>query len=215
MEIIKPILRGKDVKRYNAEFSDLWLITTFPSLRLDINDYPAIRDYLKTFGTRLDQTGEKGCRKKTNHKWFEIQDNIAYYKQFQKEKVLYREISNQMDAFYDKKGLYINNKLYMVTGNSIKYLTAILNSVIFNNVLLKQANLTGGKGVGFLRNIPIPKLTTEAQKPFIILVDTILSKKERGDDTTEEENQIDQLVYKLYDLTPEEIQIVEEFNEGK
>jgi type I restriction-modification system DNA methylase subunit len=94
-EIIKPILRGRDIKRYKAEFADLWLIATFPALKLNIDDYPAVRDYLKSFGKRLHQTGEEfidengqkaKTRKKTGNKWFETQDQIAYYEEFEKEK---------------------------------------------------------------------------------------------------------------------------------
>lgn len=104
-EIIRPILRGRDIKRNGYEFADLWLICTFPSLRLNIDDYPAIRDWLsggswtleKTKGNpptplgtgklRLEQSGRSHLvdgisfksRKKTNNKWFETQDSIAYW----------------------------------------------------------------------------------------------------------------------------------------
>jgi len=79
-EILKPILRGRDIKRYWAEFADLWLIATFPSLNLNINQYPAIKKYLASFGRKLEQVGEKfidesgqevNTRKKTGNKWFE------------------------------------------------------------------------------------------------------------------------------------------------
>ncbi|HPT59678.1 MAG TPA: Eco57I restriction-modification methylase domain-containing protein, partial [Fervidobacterium sp.] len=81
-EIIKPILRGRDIKRYYYEWAGLWVIGTFPALRLDINDYPALRKYfLDNFDIRqLEQTGKKysefgfSARKKTGNKWFETQD---------------------------------------------------------------------------------------------------------------------------------------------
>ena len=57
VSIIKPLLRGRDTQKYHADYSDLWLIATFPVLNLNINDYPSIRDYLKTFGKKLEQTG--------------------------------------------------------------------------------------------------------------------------------------------------------------
>ena len=84
-EIIRPVLRGKDIKRYSYAFADLWLISTFPSKHYDINDYPAIKKHLQSFGIkRLEQTGkvyvingEKiKARKKTNNKWFEVQDRL-------------------------------------------------------------------------------------------------------------------------------------------
>ncbi len=59
-ELIRPILRGKDIKRYTYNFANLYLICTFPSKHYDIDKYPAIRDYLLSFDKRrLAQTGEK------------------------------------------------------------------------------------------------------------------------------------------------------------
>ncbi len=95
-EIIKPILRGRDIKRYNYDFADLWLIATFPSLHIDIEQYPAIKNHLLSFGIeRIEQTGKEyyingekiKARKKTNNKWFEIQDSIGYWDEFSKQKI--------------------------------------------------------------------------------------------------------------------------------
>ena len=84
-EIIRPILRGRDIKRYGYEFADLYIITTFPSLKIDIESYPAVKQHLLSFGyDRLKQTGDKGARKKTNNKWFETQDSIGYWEDFYK-----------------------------------------------------------------------------------------------------------------------------------
>jgi hypothetical protein len=75
-----PILRGRDIKRYGYDFADLYLITTFPSLKINIEKYPAVKRHLLSFGyDRLKQTGEPGARKKTNNKWFETQDSISYW----------------------------------------------------------------------------------------------------------------------------------------
>ena len=88
--LIRPILRGKDIKRYGYNWAGLWLIATFPALHYDIDEYPAIRDYLLSFGKeRLEQSGKSylingeqiKARKKTNNKWFETQDSISYWKQ--------------------------------------------------------------------------------------------------------------------------------------
>ena len=87
-DIIRPILRGRDIKRYGYDFADLWLIATFPSKKYDIENYPAVKKYLLSFGIeRLEQTGKTHiingekikARKKTNNKWFETQDSIAYW----------------------------------------------------------------------------------------------------------------------------------------
>ena len=94
-ELIRPILRGRDIKRYGYEWADLWLIATFPSCHYDIELYPAVKDYLLSFGMeRLEQTGKEyivngekvKARKKTNNKWFETQDSISYWDDFPSQK---------------------------------------------------------------------------------------------------------------------------------
>ncbi len=87
-ELIRPILRGRDVKRYGYEYADQYIIATFPSRQYNIDDYPALREFLLSFGMeRLEQTGKEHivngekvkARKKTNNKWFETQDSISYW----------------------------------------------------------------------------------------------------------------------------------------
>ena len=87
-ELIRPILRGRDIKRYGYDWANLYLIATFPSRHYDIDRYPAVKQYLLSFGIeRLEQTGKTHvvdgekvkARKKTNNKWFETQDSISYW----------------------------------------------------------------------------------------------------------------------------------------
>jgi len=90
-ELIRPILRGRDIKRYEYEWADLWIIATFPSRHYDIESYPAVKNYLLSIGIeRLEQTGETHivngkkikARKKTSNEWFETQDSISYWDVF-------------------------------------------------------------------------------------------------------------------------------------
>ena len=87
-ELIRPILRGRDIKRYSYDWAELWLIATFPSRHYDIEQYPAVKEYLLSFGIeRLEQTGKTyvingetvKARKETSNKWFETQDSISYW----------------------------------------------------------------------------------------------------------------------------------------
>ena len=108
-EIIRPILRGRDIKRYGYEFADLYIITTFPSLKIDIESYPAVKQHLLSFGyDRLKQTGDKGARKKTNNKWFETQDSISYWEDFNKQKIMYPNMTKFMPFLLDNNGFFIN-----------------------------------------------------------------------------------------------------------
>ena len=161
-ELIRPILRGRDIKRDSYEYADLYLITTFPSKNYDIEEYPAIKKHLLSFGIkRLEQTGEKyiingeeiRARKKTNNKWFETQDSISYWDEFNKPHIVYCEIGPEMNACLLEPGIYINNKLYMITGKFLEYLLIFFNSKLFNKIIIQSANVTGGKGVDFINKI--------------------------------------------------------------
>jgi len=221
-EIIKPILRGRDISRYYYKWAGLWVIATFPSIRFDINNYPAIRDYLRTFGRRLDQSGFPGCRKKTDHKWFEIQDNTAYYPEFEKEKIVWAETAQEMKMAYVHRGFYLLKTCFLITGEKLKFIQSVSNSVLLDWYIKKSVHKLGAKGIYlsgyFVEQLPIPQIPETDQKPFIDLVDKIMAITKEDDYLTnstkqlqvkEYERQIDQLVYQLYDLTPEEINIVE------
>ena len=221
-KIIKPILRGRDIKPYKAQWARLWLIATFPALQLDINDYPAVRNHLLTFGKeRLEQSGnilaDSGkSRKRTGNKWFETQDQIAYYEEFAKEKLFWIELVENGRFAYDDSRTYGEATTFVMTGNSLKYFCAVLNTSLIR-WYLQQIAPTSGMGTLrwkkiYVETIPIPKTSTAEQQPFIKLVDNILSAKEANPsaDTSQQEAEIDKLVYGLYYLTEEEIKTIQE-----
>nr|WP_253909557.1 class I SAM-dependent DNA methyltransferase [Helicobacter pylori] len=219
--LIKPILRGKDIKRYSYEWAHLWVIATFPSLKLDIDDYPSLKTYLSQFRPRIDQSGEKDCRKKTNNQWFETQDTIAYHEDFEKEKIVYPCIMAKEPCFvYEEKGFYAPAPANIITGDKmeIKYITALLNSKCIYFAMRKfymGGGIEGELKTNNLEKIPIPKITPQNQKladKIIVLVDKILKSKEKDPkaNTQKLEKEIDALVYQLYNLTDEEIKIIEE-----
>ena len=131
-ELIKPMVRGRDISAYEITGFE-YLIGTFPSLKLDIEDYPAIKAHLLSFGhDRLKQTGESGARKKTSGKWFETQDSIAYYAEFAKPKIIYPNMTSVFPFMYDESGLLSNDKSFILTALddsvSLMFLTAVFNS---------------------------------------------------------------------------------------
>jgi len=225
-EIIKPILRGRDIKRYKAEFADLWLIATFPALKLNIDDYPAVKFYLKSFGKRLHQTGEEfidesgqkaKSRKKTGNKWFETQDQIGIYQEFEKEKIMYPNMTLFLPFLYDNQGYLLNDKGFILITNtrnvSLKYLLGYFNSKIAHKWIRENCpELQGGTRELrkiFFENIPVPHLSNPLQQPFIDLVNMILEGKENGLDTTALEQQIDLMVYRIYEFTYEEVKVID------
>ncbi|HPZ75253.1 MAG TPA: TaqI-like C-terminal specificity domain-containing protein, partial [Candidatus Pacearchaeota archaeon] len=224
--IIKPILRGRDIKRYYYEWAGLWVIGTFPALHLNIDEYPAIKKYLLDhFDIRqLEQSGKKypelgfNARKKTRNKWFETQDQIAYYPEFEKEKVVYPNMSMELQATYDANNMLCNQKAFIITGFNLKYIIALFNSKMEFWYFRKIGAMLGSSGYEmskiFIRNLPLPPITQSNQSivsQIESLVDKILAAKKENHaaDTSEWEKDIDELVYKLYDLTEEEIAIVE------
>jgi hypothetical protein len=221
--IIKPILRGKDINRYYYEWADLWIIGTFPALKLNIDDYPSLKKYfLDNFDIRrLEQSGKKypqfDARKKTGNKWFETQDQIAYYPEFAKEKVVWNTITDKIIFSYVKQDFYVLDSAFMFTGKDLKYLNALLNSkVIAWWIKLSSATLgEGSYGAKiYIEKTPIPPITL-ANEPIVnqieTLVDEILTAKKQNPqaNTSNLDEQIDQLVYQLYDLTEDEIKIID------
>ena len=214
-EIIKPLLRGRDIKRYSYDFKNLYLICTFPALNLNISDYPAIEKYLKSFGKRLEQSGEIGCRKKTIHKWFEMQDTIAYYKEFDKPKIIYAETTISPNFYYDNENFIAEKTNFIMTGENLKYIMAVLSSklgfYIFYNF---YSEITLGD-VGFqyrkssLEEFPIPEVDKKTEKEIVNLVEKVIEGKKKGIDTREFEEEIDKIVYGLYNLNENEIKIIE------
>ena len=114
-EIIKPVLRGRDIQRYQADWEStkLWLIATFPAIDLNIDDYPEVKRHLLSFGkTRLEQSGKTlpngtKSRKKTTHAWYELQDTCAYHAEFSKEKLIWMDLTEQGRFAYDVDGLLL------------------------------------------------------------------------------------------------------------
>lgn len=205
--IIKPVLRGRDIQRYRAKWPNLYLIDTHNGYggtpAVNIDDYPAIKNHLNRFHPQLKRRQDKG-RTPYNLR------NCAYHEEFTKEKLFWMDMSNRGRFAYSETEMYCNDKGFMMTGKSLKYLCAILNSALIT-CLMKNNALTTGMGLMqwkkfAVERIPIPKISPTEQRPFINLVASILKAKA---DTTEQEAKIDRLVYELYDLTTEEIAAVE------
>lgn len=182
-EILEPVLRGRDISRYDIEYNDIYLIATYPSKKLDIDIYPAVKSFLESFLPYIEQTGAPN-RKKTKHKWFETQDTIAYYNEFRKEKLIYGQISNIPKFSYDNKGIVVNDTAFIITGEKLKYLLAMLNSnLIWKATMLFYSGIVLSSGIKLGKNsiskIPIIVPTQEQEEYLTNLVDKMLENKEK------------------------------------
>ena len=176
-DLIRPILRGRDIKRYRYDWAGLWLIATFPSRNYNIEDYPAVRNYLFSFGKeRLEQTGKAyfingekvKARKKTNNKWFETQDNISYWEDFYKPKIFYADITQKLNFCLCKEVMFCNNTTYFITAKDeqvLDHLYTYLNLPIYDWYYRTLSVQLGEKAVRmfsiYVLNIPIPPLGTK------------------------------------------------------
>ena len=212
-KLLKPLLRGKNVSRYKIDYKDLWVITTFPSLNLKIENFPAIKKYLEEFKKKLEQTGKMGSRKKTYGKWFEIQDSTSYWSEFEKPKIIYPNMTKYLPFYLDENNYYVNPKCFILTGQSIYYLTCLFNSKLFYFCFKDNfPTLLGGTRElhkVFFEKIPVKKVSEKQDIFFkdILIKIQILASKDKP--YIELENKIDLFLYKFYELSFDEILTVD------
>jgi len=213
-EIIKPWLRGRDVKRWRVEWAGLYVI--FTRRGIDIEQYPAVRGYLSPFKHRL-MPGAPGGRKPGNYQWYEIQDTIDYYAEFEKPKIVWPDIARRCEFGFDDQGFYPDCTLFIVPDADL-YLVGILNSAVvecfYRNVSPTiQRNFLRFKRI-YLSQIPIPQPTSAQRAAIEDLVHKLLDAYQvtgtsEEPVTSEWERELNELVYEVYGLTDEEIAIVE------
>ena len=210
-ELIRPILRGRDIKRYSYDWAGLWVIATFPSRHYDIEDYPTVRNYLLSFGKeRLEQTGKTHTidgvtfksRKKTANKWFEVQDSIAYWKDFDRPILVWLELSDS-PKFALSNGLVPLNTVFFLSGKSVENLLALLNSKLVTWYFRECLGTSSGVGTNrwlkyTIENLPLVEESTGA------LASLVVQKEEMGTISLSQDAQIESLISSLYGLTPEE-----------
>ncbi|OPZ35004.1 MAG: Type IIS restriction enzyme Eco57I [Spirochaetes bacterium ADurb.BinA120] len=238
-EIIKPFVVGDDIRKYQINFKDRYLIFTRRGTK--INDYPAIEKYLLQFKDRLmpKPKGWKGKewngRKPGSYKWYEIQDTVEYFKELDKTKIIWPEIAKESRFSIDNECLYLNKTCFFSPNTDI-YLLGVLNSKLIWYYLKKICSVLGDAEKGgrllqqkiYLETVPIiekEKMDSSQQKIIEEIKSSVRSiisinkhLLELKSDTQKSilqrqieatDREIDQLVYELYGLTEEEIKIVE------
>ena len=216
-ELIRPILRGRDIKRYGYNWAGLYLIATFPSRHYDIEQYPAVKNYLLSFGIeRLEQTGKEHnmngekikARKKTNNKWFETQDSISYWEDFSKPKILWKRVGSILRFCYNENEALGLDSTCFAIGNNIEFVCCVLNSPM-GHYLLKDAPKTGTGdlliSVQAVEPIKLPSVTHELNVELKKLLGIMIANC-----SDEIENEISQKIFNLYGLSREEQRYIEE-----
>ncbi|HED0792036.1 TPA: Eco57I restriction-modification methylase domain-containing protein [Campylobacter jejuni] len=222
-KLIRKMLRGRDIKRYSYEWAGLWVINTHNGYKnqngekvevINIEYYPSLKKHFDEFYPQLEKRTDKGLTP------YNLR-NCAYLDEFEKEKIVWNPVSGEYLFSYIKEHIFFNNSLFMMTLDvfSLKYILAFMNSNCYKWLITLKTNLiqTGSYAYGAkdkIERLPIPKINSKNEKlanELINLVDEILKAKEQDKNvnTQELENKINSLVYKLYNLTEEEIKIIE------
>ncbi|MFR9498094.1 MAG: Eco57I restriction-modification methylase domain-containing protein [Rikenellaceae bacterium] len=213
--IIKPILRGRDIKRYSAQWAGLWLINTHNGVRgkfprIDINDYPAIKAHLDQHYPQLAKRADKGYTP------YNLR-NCAYINDFNKQKIAWASVGESYYSFIEQDILLLDTNYFMVfpQNNINKYLLAVLNSKLIIHWINGEDTQVGTVAYRHykynIERLSVPQLLIEQQQPYIELVDNILQAKQDDPqaDTSTLEAEINKMIYDLYNLSEEEIDIIE------
>ena len=203
-EIIRPILRGRDIKKYGYDFADLWLINTHNGIkeknvkRICIEDYPAIKKHLDKYYLQLVKRSDKGDTP------YNLR-NCAYMEDFFRPKVIYPNMTKFLPFVYDDKDFLTNQKCFIITGEKVEFLTAFLNSSLFKYCFRDNfPELQGGTrelSKVFFDKISVINVSIETNVEFKKLISGI---KKNNKSNKEIELKIDELIYDLYDLSIDE-----------
>lgn len=200
-ELIRPILRGKDIRRYSYVFADKYLITTYneyvdsngithPSI--NANDYPAIKKHLDTYWEAINKRQDKGDTPYNLRR-------CAYMDDFNKLKLAWNRIARKKIFGIVPEDIYIQDSMHFMTGEHIEYLSATLNSSLFSWLMNSIVGESAGGNAGNADNVKkLPVLT-----PSLEIEGNIIEYLNIGD-----MDAIDQLLYHIYSLTEEEIQFI-------
>lgn len=220
-ELIKPIIKGKNLSTYNLKFDNLYVLCTANGINIK-KEYPDIFEYLIQFEDKLKKRYDKG------DKWFNLR-NCTYYDVFEIPKIIYSRIAQKPQFYYDKNKYYVDATSFIMHSETISmpYLTSLLNSNTLYWLIRLIANSLSKKGFEYrktyVEQLPIPVVTPEKQDEIgkytlniqslyekLDVVKTPLQKKEIQQRITLLEKEVNNKIYELYELTPGEIQLIED-----
>ncbi|MBE2195383.1 MAG: Eco57I restriction-modification methylase domain-containing protein, partial [Anaerolinea sp.] len=208
-EIIKPFLRGRDVKRWRVEPKGLYLIFTRRGINID--GYPAVRAHLEQYKDRL-MPGVKGGRKAGTYQWYEIQDSIAYYPEFEKPKIVYQVFQVKPSFTIDIQGHYLNNALWMLSVEDYFLLGCLNSTVGWFQIARNCTKIQNGYQLiwdylqKIIVSIPPDALCT---KIAALAEKCLAAAKGHPERLPALEAQLNALVYQAYGLNAEEIALIE------
>jgi len=210
-EIIRPILRGRDIKKFNYEFADIWLINTHNGIKekgikpIKIEDYPAIKKHLDCYYSDLEKRTDKGDT------LYNLR-NCAYMEDFFRPKIVWKRVGSVIKFSYDDQKIFALDSTCFAIGKDIKFLVAVLNSKM-GKYLLKDSPQTGTGdlliSVQAIEPLKVPIPNVEILKSVEQRVDRIVKNIANKIQVKQLEEEINKIIYKLYHLSIEEIEFIE------
>ena len=210
-ELIRPILRGRDIKRYGYNWANLWLINTHNGIRgklerVHIEDYPAIKAHLDQYWDRISKRADKGDTP------YNLR-NCAYLEDFSKPKIVWGEISDRSKFAYESDGLCVPEATtFLMIGKDLPYLLCMLNSPLAEWFFSKVGTTTG---VGTVRwkkytilELLIPRPNKNTLNTTERLVDDCIKSRINKEMLQEQANS---LIYKNVGLDDKEIEYIESY----
>ena len=200
-ELIRPILRGRDIKRYGYDWAGLWLINTHNGVkgvkpRIDINDYPAVKQHLDKYWDKISKRADKGDTP------YNLR-NCAYVDDFNQPKIVWKRVGSILRFAYDKEGLFALDSTCFAIGSYVSYLVCILNSSM-GHYLLQNAPKTGTGDLLISVQAIEPLLIPVPDNSTMKLLKYMVSSDEIPDDS-----KINAIIYEMYKLSADEIRHVE------
>ena len=210
-ELIRPILRGRDIKRYGYNWANLWLINTHNGIRgklerIHIEDYPAVKAHLDQYWDRISKRADKGDTP------YNLR-NCAYLEDFNKPKIVWGEISDRSKFAFEAYGSFIPEATtFLMVGSDLSYLLCVLNSPLSEWFFSKVGTTTGVGTVRWkkytIHELLIPFVNVKLRQLF----QQIVEKYVIGNITSEQLSKYsNKILYEVVGLIDEEIEFVENF----
>ena len=211
-ELIRPILRGRDIKRYSYDWAGLWVINTHNGVKeegippVNIQEYPILKAHLDQYADKLQARADKGDTP------YNLR-NCAYIKDFDRPKIVWGEISDRSKFAYEYKGEFIPEATtFLLVGRDLPYLLCVLNAPLSEWFFSKIGTTTGVGTVRWkkytIQELLIPTISEAQKTQFTTLVDSFIGQEISFDQLLKQANQ---LLYNAVHLTSEEIRYIEGF----
>ena len=211
-EIIKPVLKGRDISKYSHGEIEYFLINSHNGYTssdgketppIDINNYPAIKEHLDSFSPKLEERDDQGVTP------YNLR-NCAFMEDFEKEKIVWRDLVDDGSFSLVEPGIYAINSTFFMTAKYPKYLVGLMNSRLinwyFDKICAESVFGTNRWIKIYIELIPLPPADTQFRNEIASLVEKIINQKnsDQNTDTSEIESRIDEIVMRLYNLSEKE-----------